>query len=69
MFETLDEGTKKEAETVADSVFGAVGATLSKPKKGADSIDIAVNKVLLNLLEKARQSIMTGVAQNKINEG
>ena len=69
MFETLDEGTKKEAENVADGVFGALGDTLSKPKKGADNIDIAVNKVLLNLLEKARQSIMTGVAQNKINKG
>jgi hypothetical protein len=62
IFETLDEGTKKEAEKVADGVFGSLDKSLAKPKKGADSIDIAVNKVLLNLLNKARRSIMTGLA-------
>lgn len=55
MFETLDEGTKKEAKNVADSVFGTLGESLAKPKKGADAIDTAVNKVLMKLLERASQ--------------
>lgn len=65
MFETMDDATKKELESVADNVFGKISGAINKGTKG-DDVDKAVHKVILRLLEKARQTIIESAAINKM---
>ena len=68
ILQEVDQEVKKEAEGVADKVFGVLNETMKK-NKGADAIDQKVQNVLSKILEKARQTIMAAVAKRSVQKG